>query len=95
MKPLLVFLTTSLVLAASAALAQQDGCSKQYGACMDHCSSRPQSVQGTCAQTCETNTNQCYVGVYGRAPANNAAAIAQPARDAQGKAEPAPEPASK
>jgi hypothetical protein len=89
MKPILLILTTSFVLAASAALAQEDGCSKQYGACMDHCSSRPQSVQGTCAQTCEQNTDQCYVGMYGHPPAEGQVSVSQPARDAQGKAEPA------
>ena len=89
MKSTLAILTASFVLAASAALAQEDGCSKQYGACMDHCSKRPQSAQGACEQTCEQNTNQCYVGVYGQPPANGdggQATISEPARDAQGSA---------
>ncbi len=62
---------------------------------MDHCSSRPQSVQGTCAQTCEQNTNQCcYVGMYGHPPAAGQA-VAQPERDAQRKAEPVAETSDK
>lgn len=106
MKSVLVLLTTSFVLAASGALAQSkqqaDACSKRYGACMDHCSSRPQSVQATCSQSCEASTNQCYVGVYGPLQQNNAtaaapqapqaapaaAAVPEQARDAQGRAVP-------
>lgn len=87
MKSVMLLLTASLSLFASAALADDDACSKKYGACMDHCSSRPASVQGTCTQTCESNTNQCYVGVYGPAPANNPpVALTAPAAEAQGSA---------
>ena len=99
MKPLHMILTMSFVLATSAALAQgqSDACSKQYGACMDHCAGRPQTVQATCSQTCEANTNRCYVGMYGPAPSEGAgsqAAVSQPARDAQGSAAPAQAPAA-
>jgi hypothetical protein len=83
MKTILLLLTSLLVLAAPAALAQEDACSKQYGACMDRCSSRPQSVQGSCGQSCEANSNQCYVGLYGHPPAAGQATAAEPARDAQ------------
>lgn len=92
MKRVVLLLTTSFVLASSAALAQDDGCSKQYGACMDRCSSRPEQVQGMCSQTCEATTNQCYVGMYGQrpagggAPAQLPASVSEPARDAQGSA---------
>lgn len=92
MKSTLAILTASFVLAASAALAQEDGCSKRYGACMDTCSKRSQEAQGACEQTCEQNTNQCYVGVYGQAPANGGGevngqvTVPEPARDAQGSA---------
>jgi hypothetical protein len=91
MKTILLLLTSLLVLSASAALAQEDACSKRYGACMDHCSSRPQSVQGSCAQACEANTSQCYVGMYGQPPAAGQATVAEPARDAQGSAAPVAE----
>jgi hypothetical protein len=87
MKTILLLLTSLLVLAAPVALAQQDACSKQYGACMDRCSSRPQSAQGSCAQSCEANSNQCYVGLHGQPPAAGQATVAEPARDAQGSAQ--------
>jgi hypothetical protein len=90
MKPLtLLLFTTSLLVAASGAFAQEDACSKQYGACMDRCASRPQSVQGSCSQTCEGGTDQCYVGLYGHRPPEgqaSAPAAAPEARNAQGSA---------
>ena len=91
MKPItLLLLTSSLLVAASGAFAQQgDACSNQYGACMDRCSARPQSVQGPCAQTCEQTSDQCYVGVYGPRPPEGQALAPSPAseaRDAQGSA---------
>jgi len=95
MKPIMLLLTSSLVVAASGAFAQGQGdaCSNQYGACMDHCSSRPPSLQSQCAQTCETSTNQCYVGMYGHPPeggeaASQASAPEPEARDAHGQAGP-------
>ena len=92
MRSTLAILTASFVFAASAAFAQEDACSKRYGACMDTCAKRSQAAQGTCEQSCEQNTNQCYVGMYGQPPANGGdggggqAAIPEPARDAQGSA---------
>ena len=106
MKPIMLMLTTSLVIAASGAFAQGQGdaCSGKYAACMDHCSSRPQSLQASCSQSCENNTNQCYVELFGPAPrggeASQAAAPApapapdpapdSEARDAHGEAKPKP-----
>jgi hypothetical protein len=70
MKPLMLLLASSVLFAAPAAYAQGqgDGCSNQYSACMDHCSSRPPSAQEQCSQMCENNTNRCYVGLYGQSP---------------------------
>ena len=67
MKTLMLLVTSSLVIAASGALAQgnADACHNQYGSCMARCSSRPQSVQDTCSQSCEMSTNQCYGKMYG------------------------------
>jgi len=67
MKPALLLLPFSLVVAASGAFAQgnSDACHNQYGSCMDRCSSRPQALQEKCSQSCEASTNQCYSGVYG------------------------------
>jgi hypothetical protein len=58
---------TSLVIAASGAYAQgkSDACHNQYGSCVERCSTRPQSVQASCATSCEANTNQCYSVMYG------------------------------
>lgn len=78
MKPItLLLLMSSLVIAASGALAQEQGyaCSNQYGACMDRCSSRSPSLQGSCAQSCETTSNQCYQSLYGPSPLNGLAAV--------------------
>ena len=91
MKSKLAILAASLVVAASAALAQEDACSKRYGACMDTCAKRPQAAQGTCEQSCEQTSNQCYTGMYGQPPANGGgdggqANVPEPARDAQGSA---------
>jgi len=90
MKPSLLLLTASLSLVTSAALAQGDACSKNYGACMDRCSSRPGSMQASCSQTCEGASNECYTGMYGKPPSDNQVTITQPAADAQGSAAPAP-----
>ena len=89
MKSKLAILTALLVVAASAALAQEDGCSKRYGACMDTCAKRAEAGQATCQQSCEQTSNQCYTGMYGQPPANGGggqATVPEPARDAQGSA---------
>ena len=67
MKPALLLLSFSLVVAASGAFAQgnSDACHNQYGSCMDRCSSRPQALLEKCSQSCEASTNQCYSGVFG------------------------------
>ena len=67
MKPALLLLPLSLVIAASGAFAQanSDACHNQYGSCMERCSSRPQPLQEKCSQSCEASTNQCYSGIYG------------------------------
>ena len=67
MKYALLLLTTSLVIASSDAFAQgnTDACHSSYGSCMERCSSRPASVQESCSNTCEANTNQCYSQLYG------------------------------
>ena len=67
MKYALLLLTASLVIASSDAFAQgnTDACHNSYGSCMEHCSSRPASVQESCSNSCEANTNQCYSQLYG------------------------------
>jgi hypothetical protein len=90
MKPVtLLLLTSSLMFAAPQAFAQQDACQNRYGACMDHCSGRPGSLQESCASSCESQSNQCYVGMYGPStPAmgqSEAAAPAAPAHDAEAR----------
>lgn len=72
----LLLFAAVLGFAASGAMAQGQGdaCSGQYGSCMDRCSSRPQSLQESCAQMCEANTNRCYDGLYGTAPRDGQAA---------------------
>jgi hypothetical protein len=67
MKPALLLLPLSLVIAAPGAFAQgnSDACHNQYGSCMERCSTRPQPLQEKCSQSCEASTNQCYSGIYG------------------------------
>ena len=67
MKYALLLLTASLVIASSGTFAQgnTDACHSSYGSCMERCSSRPASVQESCSNTCEANTNQCYSQLYG------------------------------
>ena len=67
MKTAFLFLTSSLVIAASGAFAQgnSDACHNQYAACMERCSARPQSLQESCSSSCEGTTNLCYGGIYG------------------------------
>lgn len=67
MKTALLLLTSSLVIAASGALAQgnTDACHNQYGACMERCTTRPAGLQESCSSSCETSTNQCYSSMYG------------------------------
>jgi hypothetical protein len=74
MKTAFLLLTSSLVIAASGAFAQgnADACHNQYGFCMERCSTRPQSMQEKCSQSCESNTNQCYSGMYGQPTAAQA-----------------------
>ena len=71
MKPALLLLTSSFVIAASGAFAQgnTDACHNQYGSCMERCSTRPQSLQEKCSQSCEATTNQCYSVMYGQSSA--------------------------
>jgi hypothetical protein len=76
MKPFTLLFAALLAFAAPGALAQGQGnaCSNQYGSCMDRCSSRPQSLQESCSQLCEANTNHCYEGLYGTTPQGDQAA---------------------
>ena len=87
MKYALLLLTASLVIASSGAFAQgkTDTCHSGYGSCMERCSTRPASVQESCASSCEANTNQCYTQIYGpRSAAENipSAAAQSSAQDA-------------
>ena len=67
MKIAFLLLTSSLVIGASGAFAQgnTDACHNQYASCTERCSTRPQAVQESCSNTCESGTNQCYAGMYG------------------------------
>ena len=94
MKPTTLLFASALALTAVPAFAQGQGdaCSGQYSGCMDHCSGRPQSLQESCAQTCENNTNICYEGMYGKTPIGGVptpradAPAPSEARDAHGEA---------
>lgn len=94
MKPALLLLTSTLVIAASGAFAQgnTDACHNQYGSCMERCSTRPQSLQEKCSQSCEMTTTQCYGGMYGPQSSQSvqtAAPAGEPeARDARDEAKP-------
>ena len=82
MKPTWLVLPLSLLVTAYAAQAEGDKCSNVYGSCMDRCVSKPQAAQASCAQSCETSSNQCYDVSY-RAGARDIGAseqAAQPAR---------------
>jgi hypothetical protein len=70
MKYALLSLTTSLVIASSAAFVQgnTDACHNSYGSCMERCSTRPAAVQEACSNSCEASTNQCYQQIYGPRP---------------------------
>ena len=67
MKYAFLLLTSSLVIASSGAFAQgnTDACHNSYGSCMERCSTRPASMQESCSNSCEANTNQCYSQMYG------------------------------
>ena len=106
MKTAFLLLTSSLVIAASGALAQAQGegdaCHKQYGSCMERCATRPQSLQESCSNTCEASTNHCYSGMYGSSSAAAATiqsapdqASAQEARDARDAAKTDAKPRTK
>jgi hypothetical protein len=71
MKPMMLLLSASLLMGASGALAQDQGgdaCHNGYGSCAERCTTRPKSMQEACSQTCETTANQCYQGLFSRAP---------------------------
>jgi hypothetical protein len=97
MKHALLLLTTSLVIASSGAFAQgkTDACHNGYGSCMERCSTRPASVQESCSNTCEANTNQCYSQLYGpksavqSTPAAASSAQDPDAQNARDEAKPA------
>ena len=67
MKIAFLLLTSSLVIGVSGAFAQgnTDACHNHYASCTERCSTRPQAVQESCSNTCESGTNQCYAGMYG------------------------------
>jgi len=67
MKYAFLLLTTSLLIPSSGAFAQgaTDACHNGYGSCMERCSTRPASMQESCSNSCEANTNQCYSQIYG------------------------------
>jgi hypothetical protein len=87
MKPMMLLLSASLLMGAAGALAQDQGdaCHNGYGSCAERCVSRPKSLQEACAQTCEVTANQCYQGLFSRAPQSD------PMPSASGQAS-APEP---
>lgn len=101
MKKIFLLVTSSLVIASSAAFAQgnSDACHNQYGACVERCSTRPASLIEKCSQSCEISTNQCYSTMYGQqaqsmAPAAAASAQENEAAEARDEAQPEePKPA--
>ena len=86
MKLSLLLLTSSLVIAATGAFAQNDACTNNYGGCMERCITRPASVQASCTQTCEANSNVCYDQMYKASAQGGAAQASGPVSEA--KAEP-------
>jgi hypothetical protein len=86
MKPAWLLLPLSLLATAYAAQAEGDKCSNIYGSCMDRCVSKPQAAQASCAQSCETSSNQCYDALYRAgaretsAPGSGSEQDAQPTR---------------
>jgi hypothetical protein len=83
MKYAFLLLTSSLVIASSGAFAQgnTDACHNNYGSCMERCSSRPASMQESCSNSCEANTNQCYSQMYG--PKSGAVSLPSAAEQSQ------------
>lgn len=69
MKPILLF-TASLLMISSGALAQQDACSNRYGSCMDRCINRPPDTQAGCMNSCQSQSDECYQGLWGQVPAD-------------------------
>jgi hypothetical protein len=101
MKPVLLLLSAWLTMVAFGALAQDQGdaCHNGYGSCVERCASRPKSLQEACGQTCEATTNQCYQGLFSRAPesgpmsASDQASAPEPeARGARDEARPDQKP---
>lgn len=88
MKTITLLFAAALGVVASGALAQGQGdaCSNQYGSCMNRCSSRPQSLQESCSQLCEANSNHCYEGLYGTAPQDGQTASGEPPQNAEARA---------
>lgn len=105
MKTAFLLLTASLVIAASGAFAQggnTDACHNNYGSCMERCSGRPASLQESCSNSCEANTNQCYSQMYGPKSALQAiqaspaqASAPEEVRDARDEAKPEEKPQAK
>jgi hypothetical protein len=89
MKPLPLLFTASLLMIASSALAQEDACSNRYGSCMDRCSSRPAETQAGCMNSCQSQSDECYQGLWGQVPADKSAVAAGKPSDVDAaKAEP-------
>ena len=85
----ILLLTASLIMISSAALAQDDACSSRYGSCMDRCSSRPGDTQAGCMNTCQSQSDECYQGLWGQAPADKGMVSTGPHSNADAvKAEP-------
>ena len=105
MKYAFLLLTSSLVIASSGAFAQgnSDACHNNYGSCMERCSSRPASMQESCSNSCEANTNQCYSQMYGSktgavnisTPGEQSQAQGSEAQDARDEAKPEPKSKAK
>jgi hypothetical protein len=69
MKTKMLFLASAFAILASGssgavAEGNSDACHNQYGACMERCATRPQSLQEGCSSSCESSTNACYTQMY-------------------------------
>src|SRR4051812_44022678 len=93
MKTKMLFLASALAIVAfggtgASAQGNSDACHNQYGACMERCSSRPQSLQEGCSSSCESSTNACYSQMYGQSGQGGGVQMqpAPEARDARDEA---------
>jgi hypothetical protein len=97
MKTKMLFLASAFAILASGstgayAEGNSDACHNQYGACMERCATRPQSMQEGCSSSCESSTNACYTQMYSQQSGGQGGGTTQyrseEGRDARDEAKP-------